>query len=179
MIKITMAWKEYATVGSDSSAYYQLWLQQHEREASLCYLSLFFGCWWSSRATNQHERGAQVVNDVNRRVAEKESELRLLRLTGIRTRERLNKVLDCEQSLYSLLTTSDQFWPILTNVKHFYFKVLQGGRRQRVGAKEAKREELSLENKVSFSIKNIHFLIGMTILAIITTISIWVIIIIL
>ena len=157
MIKIKMAWKEYATVGSDSSAYYQLRLQQHERETSLCYLSLFFGCWWSSRATNQHERGAQVVNDVNRRVAEKESELRLLRLTGIRTRERLNKVLDCEQSLY-LLTTSDQFWPILTNVKNFYFKVLQGGRRQRVGAKEAKREELSLENKVSLSIKNIHII---------------------
>ena len=30
---------------------------------------------------------------MNRRVAEKESELRLLRLTGIRTRERLDKVL--------------------------------------------------------------------------------------
>ena len=29
---------------------------------------------------------------MNRRVAEKESELRLLRLTGIRTRERLEKV---------------------------------------------------------------------------------------
>ena len=34
-----------------------------------------------------------MVNDVIRRVAEKESELRLLRLTGIRTRERLDKVI--------------------------------------------------------------------------------------
>ena len=154
-------------------------MHQNERGTSLCYISLFFGCWWSSWATNQHERGAQVVNDVNRRVAEKESELRLLRLTGIRTRERLNKVLDCDQSLYPLSTSSDQFWPILTNIANIFLKVLQGGRRQRVGAKEAKREELSLENKVSLSIKNIHFLIIMTILAIITTISIWVIMIIL
>ena len=154
-------------------------MHQHERGTSLCYISLFFGCWWSSWATNQHERGTQVVNDVNRRVAEKESELRLLRLTGIRTRERLNKVLDCDQSLYPLSTSSDQFWPILANIANIFLKVLQGGRRQRVGAKEAKREELSLENKVSLSIKNIHFLIIMTILAIITTISIWVIMIIL
>ena len=154
-------------------------MHQHERGTSLCYISLFFGCWWSSWATNQHERGGQVVNDVNRRVAEKESELRLLRLTGIRTRERLNKVLDCDQSLYPLSTSSDQFWPNLTNIANIYLKVLQGGRRQRVGAKEARREELSLENKVSLSIKNIHFLIIMTILAIITTISIWVIMIIL
>ena len=66
-----------------------------------------------------------------------------------------------------------------TNIANIFLKVLQGGRRQRVGAKEARREELSLENKVSLSIKNIHFLIIMTILAIITTISIWVIMIIL
>ena len=101
-------------------------MHQHERGTSLCYISLFFGCWWSSWATNQHERGGQVVNDVNRRVAEKESELRLLRLTGIRTRERLNKVLDCDQSLYPLSTSSDQFWPFWPILQISFWRFYRG-----------------------------------------------------